>query len=236
MSILKVLTVVLFFSGVCAQNESDRDMYEDSDDEENGENDTHEAFLVAESDFADHTVEEILGDKKNTKWLLVDNQYICHKHSKSIDDEITFWECKFRRSEKCPFKMATETLETGGPHTITYMYKPETHICFQDPLDAMRQKFRSTIKTTMANNFKAKYSEVYSRTKMEVINAINDPDLKERVRHNLPTEKSLRSAAHNAKNLPTAPKNLEDIDLEVLNRENLNIDEYLIGADRQNGS
>ena len=46
MSILKVLTVVLFFSGVCAQNESDRDMYEDSDDEENDENDTHEAFLL----------------------------------------------------------------------------------------------------------------------------------------------------------------------------------------------
>ena len=102
---------------LCARNESDRDMYEDSDDEENDENDTHEAFLVAESDFADHSVEEILGDKKNTKWLLVDNQYICHKHSKSIDDEITFWECKFRRSEKCPFKMATVTLyalETGG--------------------------------------------------------------------------------------------------------------------------
>ena len=97
--------------------------------------------------------------------------------------------------------MSTVTLyalETGGPHTITYMYKPETHICFQDPLDAMRQKF---IKTTMANNFKAKYSAAYSRTKMEVINAINDPDLKEKVRHNLPTEKSLRSAAHNAKNI-----------------------------------
>ena len=74
------MIVVLFLSGVCGQNESDRDMYEDSDDEENDENDTHEAFLVAESDFADHYVEEILGDKKNTKWLLVDNQYICHKH------------------------------------------------------------------------------------------------------------------------------------------------------------
>ena len=62
MLILKVLIVVLFLSGVCAQNESDRDMYEDSDDEENDDN---EAFLVAESDFADPTVEEILGDKKN---------------------------------------------------------------------------------------------------------------------------------------------------------------------------
>ena len=119
MSILKVLIVVLFLSDVCAQNESDRDMYEDSADEEEDENDTHEDFVVTESDLADHSVEEILGDKKNTKWLLVDNQYICHKHSKSIDDEITFWECKFRRSEKCPFKMATVTLETGGPHTIT---------------------------------------------------------------------------------------------------------------------
>ena len=45
MSILKVLIVVLFLSGVCAQNESDRDMYEDSDDEEKDENDTHEDFL-----------------------------------------------------------------------------------------------------------------------------------------------------------------------------------------------
>ena len=44
MSILKVLIVVLFFSGVCAQNESDRDMYEDSDDEEKDENDTHDTL------------------------------------------------------------------------------------------------------------------------------------------------------------------------------------------------
>ena len=40
-----VLIVVLFLSGVCGQNESDRDMYEDSDDEEKDENDTHEDFL-----------------------------------------------------------------------------------------------------------------------------------------------------------------------------------------------
>ena len=55
MSLLKGLIVVLFLSGVCAQNDSDRDMYEDSDEEED-ENDNHEDFLVKESDLADHSV------------------------------------------------------------------------------------------------------------------------------------------------------------------------------------
>ena len=38
---------------------------------------------------------------------------------------------------------------------IEYMYHPSTHICYQDPLDAMRQKFRSKIREMLDDDFKA---------------------------------------------------------------------------------
>ena len=85
----------------------------------------------------------------------------------------------------------------------------------------MRQKFRSKIKEILADDFKAKFIQIYMKVKMELLESINDQNLKEHVRLALPSANSLRSA----KKLPTAPKKLEDVDFEIINREGLNIDE-----------
>ena len=115
------------------------------------------------------------------------------------------------------------------------MYKPDTHTCFQDPLDAIKQKFRSHVKSVLTNNFRAKYSETYYKEKMNILKTIDDVDLRERVRHALPAEQSLRSAANAAKKLPTAPKTLENIDLEIVNKDDLNVEDYLLGSSPENG-
>ena len=46
--------------------------------------------LVRMEDLKNHKVELLDGDKKNSKWLLLDEHYICHLK----DGETYFWECK----------------------------------------------------------------------------------------------------------------------------------------------
>ena len=70
---------------------------------------------------------------------------------------------------------------------------------------------------------------------MELLESINDDNLKERVRLALPSANSLRSEDHAAKKLPSASKKLEAVDFKIIKREGLNIDEYLIGADKDYG-
>ena len=151
-----------------------------------------------------------------------------------------------RKSQKCPFKLATriETKENkdgeievvvGGPHKIEYMYKQKTHTCYQDPLQSLKQKFRNAIKSTLSNDFRAKYTTVYQKEKIKLLRSIDDNDLKERVRQILPTENSLRTAANNAKRLPRAPKSLNDIVLEVVDTEDLKVSDYLLGSSPEDG-
>ena len=98
------------------------------------------SFLVRMEDLKNHKVELLDGDKKNSKWLLLDDHCICHLK----DSETYFWESKQQRSQKSPYKLSTITVR--GPHEVEFMYTPDCHTCYQDSLDSLKQKFRSSIK------------------------------------------------------------------------------------------
>ena len=57
-------------------------------------------------------IEIISGNKKGSKWLVIDNAYLLHKNDESSDDytgdTTTYWECSRRRKDKCMFKAATQ--------------------------------------------------------------------------------------------------------------------------------
>ena len=55
-------------------------------------------------DFGQMTTSIIDGLKSGSKWLVVDNTYICHMNSKSVDGKHIYWECSQRRRFGCPFK------------------------------------------------------------------------------------------------------------------------------------
>ena len=179
-------------------------------------------FLTSSEEFSEQRVEIITGDKPNTQWLLVDDRYFCHLKTKSQREDVAQygWECKQRRVQNCPYKISTRITKEGGPHEIVDKYNLDrhlsrppgrrprecrTHLCYQDPLDAMSKKFRSAVKKTMANDIHAKYSRVYDKEKADILNGISDPAFRERVAQHLPEKKSLRSAAHIARRGPQPP-------------------------------
>ena len=55
-----------------------------------------------------HKGKLISGDKKNTKWLLADSEYICHICIKKFGRRVLFFgESKYSKSEQCLFKIVT---------------------------------------------------------------------------------------------------------------------------------
>ena len=44
------------------------------------------------------------GLKHGTEWLVVDETFICHVNSKSVDGNNVYWECSQRQRFGCPFK------------------------------------------------------------------------------------------------------------------------------------
>ena len=69
-------------------------------------------------------VKLIDGDKDGSKWLIVDDIYICHRYQGSEFE--TFWECSGRRKYNCPFKVGT-FVEDDGSLNLSYMYRLECH-------------------------------------------------------------------------------------------------------------
>ena len=224
-----IVFIILPIFGILCNSDGEEDQ-EISEEEEQEE----PSFLVSNEDISSNKIEVLNGDKKNSVWLLVDDHYICHMKQKGEDGTQYFWECKQRRVSKCPYKISTR-LTVGGPHEIEYMYSADRHTCYQDPVDALRQKFRSAIKTALSNDIHAKYGRVYAKEKIDLLNSITDPDFRERVCLRLPKESSLGSAANHARRVPTAPRNLDSINLDLVNNDNLNISEYLLGSSPSDG-
>ena len=101
----------------------------------------------------------------------MNDHHICHLKSKNLDSGSHIWECKFRRTQKCPFKVSTLIID-GGPHEIEWSYNPTYHSCYQDPMDSYRQKFKNVVKNELSNNFRAKYSTVYAKEKRKLLKSI----------------------------------------------------------------
>ena len=158
-------------------------------------------------------LETISGNKKDSVWLVINNQYICVKNDASVSGSMFYWECKTRRITGCPFKLQTE-VDSEGKHSIVYMYSIDRHTCHQDSMDVYEQKFRNIVKGQMALDYRSMYASIYDRAKTEILKSILDTNLRERVPLALPSRARLRSAANAARRLPTAPKSFEDIDLK----------------------
>ena len=186
------------------------------------------SFLVQNAEFDEMNLETISGNKKDSVWLVINNQYICVKNDASVSGSMFYWECKTRRITGCPFKLQTE-VDSEGKHSI------DRHTCHQDSMDVYEQKFRNIVKGQMALDYRSMYASIYDRAKTEILKSILDTNLRERVRLALPSRARLRSAANAARRLPTAPKSFEDIDLTILNDEKIDVSQYIIAEEKNDG-
>ena len=69
----------------------------DRSDQEEEEEENENDYLVHERDLASHRVRHMQGNKKNSVWLVVDEQYIMHRNDQSTDGSQHYWECSHRR-------------------------------------------------------------------------------------------------------------------------------------------
>ena len=63
-----------------------------------------------------------------------------------------------------------------------------------------------------------RYASTYDQEKTRFLKDIKDPHMREATRHRLPSKESLKSAAWAAREVPSAPKSLDLIDLTLMNR------------------
>ena len=54
-------------------------------------------YLMDELELEKHRVKILKENKKNSLWLVVDNQYIMHRNDTSPDGSQYYWECSHRR-------------------------------------------------------------------------------------------------------------------------------------------
>ena len=191
---------------------------DDHDDERD------KSYLINEEELEKIQVKIIDGDKEYSKWLVVDDIYICHRYQGS--EEETFWECSGRRKYKCPFKLGT-FLDADGDIRLSFMYKLECHDCGQNKLGPIMHIFKSTLKHRMKGNYKAKFHKIFNEEKKLLINRYSDnPGLQERIVYELKDKRSYRVAAQRAKqkSFPKIPKSHEEMDLKKIG-----LDQYELG-------
>ena len=90
--------------------------------------------------------------------------------------------------------------ELDRKHEIVWMMDPDTHTCGQDivesNVDVIVTKFKANILREIKENVKARYNQIYEVKKKALLRAVEDEDLKERVRYSLPAAVSPRASAH----------------------------------------
>ena len=74
------------------------------------------SYLVENAEFDEMNLEIISGNKKDSAWLVINNQYICVKNDESLSGSSFYWECRTRRITGCPFKLQTE-VDSEGKHS-----------------------------------------------------------------------------------------------------------------------
>ena len=200
--------------------ENDVSSYVSQNDSQYDEVDSRDkSYLVGEEELKKVKVEFIEGDKPDSKWLVVDDVYICHRYQGTEIE--TFWECSGRRKYDCPFKLGT-VLDDDGNLEVSFMYKLDCHHCGQTKLGPIMQNFRSKLKNRMKSNFKVKFHKVFNEEKKSVMTKYSDsPGLLERIIYELKDKRSYRVAAQRAKQkcFPKNPICHEDIDLKKIGLE-----------------
>ena len=186
----------------------------DSSDE--NENSHEDSYLEPKNDHESHKLYVIAGDKENTEWLVIDDVYILHKYSGT--DKVTFWECSGRRAFNCPFKAAT-FIDDENELQLNMMYKLDTHDCGQTKLGPIMQKFRTTLKSRMCENFKTKFHQIFAVEKKKLLDQYKDnPDLLERIIYELKDKRCYRVCAQRAraKVFPKNPTCAAEMDLDLI--------------------
>ena len=129
-------------------------------------------YLMPKSKWSEQKLEIIPGEKKGSEWLIINDEFILNKNRTFKNGNI-LWECRSRRRYKCPFRMEIETGKESV--NILWMFENNIHTCVHDPSVILVHKFKTEVKTMMANNFQAKYSVVYNTTKNKFLDRIEDP-------------------------------------------------------------
>ena len=111
-------------------------------EDEPDENTNNFSFLEKD-DLANFKIELIDGDKGSSKWLVINDIYICHRFQSN--DVETFWECSGRRKYGCSFKAGT-VVDDKGSLSLSYLYTLDSHDCDQSKMGPILQKFRNSIK------------------------------------------------------------------------------------------
>ena len=144
-------------------------------------------YFISNDKLCDQKVQIIPGEKKGSEWLIVNERFILNKNRTFKNGNIV-WECRSRRRFKCPFRMETEVEDDSGAGVkIMWMYDNNVHTCVVDPHAILVHKFKTEIKTVMANDFRAKYSVVYNTTKKKLLDSIVDPDERQLLAFELPS-------------------------------------------------
>ena len=85
------------------------------------------------------------------------------------------------------------------------------------------------------------YASTYDQENTRFPKDIKDPHMREATRHRLPSKESLKYAAWAAREVPSAPKSLDKINLTLINRpagatgEGVNIGDYLLAHELDSG-
>ena len=69
---------------------------EEESDEESDERE-EQNFSIPNEDLDGVQLEVIPGNKKNCKWLVLDNTFICTQKDKSVDGAYFYWICRYKR-------------------------------------------------------------------------------------------------------------------------------------------
>jgi hypothetical protein len=201
--------------------------------EDNDSSDNEDTNEKAE----EHDVEVVPGKKEGTLWLIVDLEYICVKNDESESGQVFWWECRFRRNQGCMFKICTQATEEGedgqpkkdGKHTIILMDSLTKHICGQNTVDVLNEKFKHLIKSKLQNAIKASFQEAYNQTRLDFSRSIVDPHLRQHFLDTCITARSFRSAANRArtKMIPVAPKSFHNVDFSLMGGST-NFSQYIL--------
>ena len=137
-------------------------------------------------------------------------------------------------------------MDDGSP-SLLYLYDFETHCCGQDQLGIIKQDFKNNIKNQQengrgpkgkirqGNGFRIVFSllltfhQVYDLVRRDLLDRIENPDLKERiVGGGLPSKDALQPPATASRCVPKAPDTHDDIILENIQYKKETADKYLL--------
>ena len=207
---LKSDTDIIISSHVLPQNEhieptreSEKLLYdmedssEDDSDQEEVEEDRRSSmqFIPAKEEhmpaeeLAKVRARYIEGNVRSTIWLIVNEQFICHKNNKETKRGSVVWTCSGRYNFGCTAKAlthrvprGTNQLETGGPVKLVYTWRSQLHTCNLDYSHIFIRDLKNRIKQCWLENPTLKYKTLFPENKAFLISRIPSKDLRKKLR------------------------------------------------------